>query len=315
MAMDAVEQTSDAASYQMALLTEFRPRHVEIARKTTLFEGTVSSLKLGKVKLTRSYANSGLTCYWDPVPKTKAPDFYRIQIQEQGETRYQFRRGEAHCLPNSVLLIEGDSEVVAEQPAEARGMHVVLPRALLEAQLRNNGLDCFRPISTTDGSARILCEIANEILRQGPSLSPIAEAAFVSSLIWMVSAVFSANKENAQERSAAGIQFERIVRSIERNYSDPEYSIRVAAADLNISPRYIQLVLRHFETSFSALLLRRRLVASQDLLAHLPLKSNPVTEAAFSSGFSDLSHFSRSFSKAFGISPKAYRDLSINSKS
>jgi len=293
----------------VALSTEFSPLSVITPEQTGAFQGGVSTFMLGKVKLAVTHANSGLICHWSHKPKVSTPDFYRLQIQQQGETRYHFRRGEAHCPPNSILLIEGDSEVSAEQPAEARGVHVLLPRILLEAQIRTNGLDCFKPVSADEGSARILCEITQELLKQGPKVRPVDEAAFVSSLVWMVGAVFASDKSTAPAASALGIQFERVVRSIERNYSDPDYNIRRASSELGISLRYIQAALRHFGTSFSSMLLRRRLAASQDLLAHLSVRCNPVTEAAFNSGFSDLSHFSRSFSQEYGMSPKAYREL------
>jgi AraC-like DNA-binding protein len=60
----------------------------------------------------------------------------------------------------------------------------------------------------------------------------------------------------------------------------------------------------HFQESPGKWLLQRRLDYSAKLLQSTPMN---VSEAAFESGFEDVSHFSRVFKERFGVPPMAYR--------
>ncbi len=64
---------------------------------------------------------------------------------------------------------------------------------------------------------------------------------------------------------------------------------------------------KHFHTTPGRWLLEKRLQQALFLLQH---NNKTVSEAAFESGFENLSHFSRSFKERFGMSPAAARQPS-----
>src|SRR5688572_26646835 len=51
----------------------------------------------------------------------------------------------------------------------------------------------------------------------------------------------------------------------------------------------------------------RRLAAARDDLADPDLLHRSITDVAFSCGFNDAAHFSRSFSAAYGMTPRQFR--------
>jgi AraC-like DNA-binding protein len=79
-----------------------------------------------------------------------------------------------------------------------------------------------------------------------------------------------------------------------------------------LSHRSLSTFKREFQAHFAEppgkWLLRRRL---EYAAAQLRSSKANITQVAFESGFEDVSHFSRTFKKQFGVSPVAYRQASL----
>lgn len=73
----------------------------------------------------------------------------------------------------------------------------------------------------------------------------------------------------------------------------------------NVSPRTLSRIFATEGTTPMRWLWRQRLAASHKLLSDGSV--NNVTEAAFSVGFSDVSHFGRAFKREFGRLPQTLR--------
>ena len=95
-----------------------------------------------------------------------------------------------------------------------------------------------------------------------------------------------------------------VVRWLEQSIAEP-HTLDALAGRAHLSPYHF---LRVFKSVVGAsphqFILRARLrLAAQQLVA----TAEPVTAIAYSVGFSDLAHFTRSFSAEFGMSPMRYR--------
>jgi len=83
--------------------------------------------------------------------------------------------------------------------------------------------------------------------------------------------------------------------------------LRHIAASMGYSSSYLsRLVSRHLGRSLSKHLHERRMFRARNLLQTGDL---PVGEIATALGYDDPAHFSRAFTRAFGMSPRAYRRL------
>jgi len=105
-------------------------------------------------------------------------------------------------------------------------------------------------------------------------------------------------KETSAERDLHG----RISAYIQRHFLDTELSLQVLADAHRVSTRTVtRAFARHGQTPIG-MVWQLRLAASRRAL--MEGRARSVTEAALDHGFTDLSHFSQSFRKVFGFSPK-----------
>lgn len=100
----------------------------------------------------------------------------------------------------------------------------------------------------------------------------------------------------------------RIKDFVERNLSNFELDPAMVASALKLSSRYINQLLEQEGTSLSRYIWRRRLERSAADLRNSALDTLSISSIALNNGFSDLSHFSKSFRDRFEQSPSQYRN-------
>lgn len=93
-----------------------------------------------------------------------------------------------------------------------------------------------------------------------------------------------------------------------RNLDDPDLSVAKAACAIGVSQRALQRAFLDGGETPSQFILEQRLAnAARKLCHNAGLCNTSILDIALSSGFNDASHFSRSFARRFGVSPRAYR--------
>ncbi|GLS32672.1 AraC-binding-like domain-containing protein [Mesorhizobium albiziae] len=99
----------------------------------------------------------------------------------------------------------------------------------------------------------------------------------------------------------------RIMKCLEDNFTDPDYSPTRLAGAMGISRRYVDSIFAEMKSTFGKAMLEKRLERCHLLLSAPQFRDRSVTDIAFESGFNDLSHFSKRFRERYGISPRAVR--------
>ncbi len=93
---------------------------------------------------------------------------------------------------------------------------------------------------------------------------------------------------------------------VEARLAEPGLDSAGIAGALGVSARYLQMVFAQVGTTPSRFLLARRLEAAAARLRQL-YRPCSITAVALECGFNDISYFSRSFRRRFGVSPSRYR--------
>ncbi|QPC88014.1 helix-turn-helix domain-containing protein [Mesorhizobium sp. NBSH29] len=92
---------------------------------------------------------------------------------------------------------------------------------------------------------------------------------------------------------------------ISQHFTDPAISAEVAAMTIGVSPRYVHALLIETGFSFGEHVQERRLQHARVLLAGEA--SFRIGDIALMCGYSDISHFNRTFRRRFGCTPTAAR--------
>ncbi|HVX78331.1 MAG TPA: acetamidase/formamidase family protein [Bradyrhizobium sp.] len=103
----------------------------------------------------------------------------------------------------------------------------------------------------------------------------------------------------------------RIYEAIERRLGDPNLTPARIAQMEGISERYLQKLFESTGDNFTHYLRERRLQRCWADLASPAEAHRSVSDIAFTCGFSDAAHFSRSFRDRFGLSPRTFRQQEI----
>jgi len=98
---------------------------------------------------------------------------------------------------------------------------------------------------------------------------------------------------------------------IAQRFCEPDLSVAVVAASIGISPRYLQRLFECAGQSFTQHVSELRLRAAYALLQSDDGNAGRITDVALGVGFSDISHFNRSFRRLFGETPTAVRSRGI----
>lgn len=106
----------------------------------------------------------------------------------------------------------------------------------------------------------------------------------------------------------------RVKGYIRQNLRDPRLNTKHISEQVGISTRYLHLLFETEQTTVSAWIKKCRLHQCKDEICS-PIRSNDtITSIAYKWGFNDSSHFSKSFKKEFGHSPRDYMQIQQNAE-
>jgi AraC-like DNA-binding protein len=118
----------------------------------------------------------------------------------------------------------------------------------------------------------------------------------------------------ARRRGMRAARLTAILRLVERRSGDPALSAAAIATALGVTPRYVHLLLEETGRSFTHHLLEKRLENAAALLRDPRWAARRIGDVALEAGFTDLSHFSRSFRRRYGVTPSDVREAAVRDR-
>lgn len=246
--------------------------------------------------------------------------------------RHPALRGNRSCL--LVLQLEGRSRLVqdaTEVPFEAGDMMLIdagdtsrwrcfgrsrqvwiqLPRGLLQARVSLSQPATTVPISGASGIGALLRGLIASLNANAGAISGRDEQGVRDALVDLALTALAARRypcaDRRPTRPGPSRHWPLLLQYIDACLPDPTLCPGKAAAAHGISIRHLHRLFKQAGTSFGDYVRARRLERCRRDLADPRLHAIPVTEIAYAWGFSDSSHFSRSFRAAFGLTARQFR--------
>ena len=205
----------------------------------------------------------------------------------------------------SMQLAAASRFITFRVPCKARPIE-----ALLLTTGRRRGA-VFRPITRRSSCSSIISDNARDTRAlTTPALQQLA----VTHIHDLLALALGATRRDAAEiaQYSRGMRAARLRAAkafIERYSGRPELSIKSVAAYLGtyITPRYVHMLFATDRSSFTEFLIEQRLNCAYQMLIDPQMTGRTISLIAFAAGFSDLSHFNRTFRRRFGRTPSEAR--------
>lgn len=198
----------------------------------------------------------------------------------------------------------------------ARAIILHLPRVHLPLPGKKVDDLLVRRMPARAGMAAILAHYLRSLVRQASSMA-LVDVRRLGTLTLDLAVAFIAHRLNAQDRLPPETRQQALrvhIRAfVERNLADPHLSPAAIADRHHISVRYLHLLFQRPETTLMGWIRQRRLESCRADLADPHLRAHSIKDIAARWGFTHATDFSRSFRRAYGMSPKDYRHSVLDS--
>jgi AraC-like DNA-binding protein len=206
----------------------------------------------------------------------------------------------AKLLPGEGAMVVTDERYLFEFPGRFRQLVLKLPKDLLaqEGVQESGGLS----LSLAAAPVRLLERLALATLEDPAQFSAEEEIGIERAFAELLRAASASINVG---RSSKAYSRARLL--IRRHLADPKFKPVTLASELKMSQRNLSRLFALHGMTIERAIWMERLVAAQRDLLDPRLAAESITNIAISWAFCDAAHFSRSFRKTFGLSPKSYR--------
>jgi AraC-like DNA-binding protein len=260
--------------------------------------------QIGLIGIT-DVASSAMRVRRTPATIARSPrDDLIVVLHLRGPCRTGQRSGAVELLPGDGAMVAADERYFFEFPDQFRQLVLKVPRRLLAEERFER--DRPRSLVLASAPARLLQKLALASLDDPMDLSADEELGIERALAELIrsSMVPSGANGNVCDGSP---RYPDACLFIRRHLADPELNPDAVALHVKMSTRNLARLFARRGTTIERAIWSGRLAAARRDLLDPRLADRSITDIAFSWGFNDAAHFSRSFSKAYGLAPSEFR--------
>ncbi|MFD8463625.1 helix-turn-helix domain-containing protein [Streptomyces cyaneofuscatus] len=245
------------------------------------------------------------------------PELYHITLVLPGSGRLRVDHSDRRHLStvNDLYILDSSQpcDVEVEENELAVGIGVEIPRSNFPSTAEKGIRRILgHRISGQEGFGSVLSPFLSHLISRNSAHQPSDIPRLKQILLDLVTAL--AARELDAEASLCTETRRRntflLIRSyIQRNYHDPALTPRNVAAAHFISPRQLHRLFEAEGITAAAYIRGRRLAEARRRLADPAQYSTSIQTIAQRCGYTSAAHFSRSFSAAYGMAPREYREL------
>jgi AraC family transcriptional regulator, positive regulator of tynA and feaB len=263
---------------------------------------------VGFVRCTHSPLTISRTA--DHIARANTDDLFLCR-QIAGTLALEQEGREAVLEAGDLTLIDPMLPYSGTFPSRSDLLILKLPRADLEARIGNIRRMVALAMKPLDPETSLASSFLGMLPAHVGKMNHVAEEVVKHQTIDLIALSLGnmIQRDKPRISSARGLVLLKVRAVIETRLSDPALDGKAVAAAAGVSVRYANSVLAEEGTSIARYIRERRLARCQRALEDPKQAHRSLSEIAYGWGFSDMTHFGRSFRKAYGILPSVYRKL------
>jgi AraC-like DNA-binding protein len=229
-----------------------------------------------------------------------------IVVNLSGSATYKQNGHETSVGPGDAILTTNGLAGTALAHTARRIINWRVSRALIAPLVANFDEAIGRPIGQGNPALPFFLSYL-DILNDGQSLAdPGLRRAVTTHMLDLGALMLGARADAAEVAKKRGVVAARM-RSIKAHIlsqiGNPELTVTTVAAKHGISTSYVRKLFESEGASYTEFVLAHRLAAAYRMLTDLRFVDRSISRIAHDAGFNDISHFNRSFRRAYGASP------------
>jgi AraC-like DNA-binding protein len=247
-----------------------------------------------------------------------ASTFIRKPGADRNDTLYMTinRRGRFRVVQQDATfeLAVGDAAVFDNRRSsefhcldEGETWSISVPREALRLLVRDIDATIERHIPASNPALRLLVGYLETLFALDHVHQPALAGVHIADLVASALGVRQEAQATIEERGVRAARLRAVLDAIAQGAGRPDLDPSTVAGELGVSVRYLHRLLQDTGMTFSEHVLDRRLERAHRLLRDPRLAHRKIGDLALQAGFSDLSHFNRSFRRRFGLTPSTAR--------
>lgn len=299
----------DAFDYWHAMLCENVVPHNCTPEDRRAFQAKIASASLADIALVQYESTPMQNDVTERHVARADADVFMVRRQAAGMFLCEQDGREATLEAGDITFFDPRRPMRGKYSDGARQLVLKVPRRELEARvgdLRQAVARKIKPLEAEHGlTSAYLAMLPTYAHRLGAAGARVVRDQTLD--LVAVSLAKATGRGRPHISSARSLVLLNVRAAIEARLSDPALDAETVATAAGVSVRYANVVLAEDNTSIMRLVWARRLERCRRALEDPSQAHRTMSEIAYGWGFSDMTHFGRSFKAAFGSLPSEYR--------
>lgn len=222
----------------------------------------------------------------------------------------------AHCAmlnPADMVLVSPDEDCTFVNRGAIRHLSFHIPEQELFKAFNTDRVALAIPIRSRTSVGSLLSALLLQVHSRSTELTAITCKGLETAMASLMAPLAEEGhaREDIDDDSPNVVSVMTILRFVDSNLRNPNLAPGYVARSLGCSARHVHRAFEGRSFSLSGYIKHQRLLKSAAELVAAETRSDSITEIALRWGFSDISHFSRSFRAKYGIAPREYRERGV----
>lgn len=230
-----------------------------------------------------------------------------LLVQQEGACVIHHRNHQTLLSPGSFCIFPANNQVEFEMPGTYRQLSLRFQASLLSERFTGWEQSAFSSIPCDSGAGGIFLGLVRAMQQHGESTNSkccIEASQAMLDLLATTLRELTVEESPVQATRMTSYHKARIRSFVLENLANPELNISRIADTVGLSQRYLHHLFTDESMHLMQWIWNERLERCLKELASHEGSARPVSAVAYAWGFNDASHFSRSFRKRYGVSPR-----------